>query len=175
MKILVVGHSSSGKSTFSKRLAEHYKLPVLHIDRVYFGPNWIRTDKTIVEQEIQNFMKQDDWLIDGLYRKYATQRFDDCDQLFIFDFNRFKCLYGAIVRRIKYHNQNRDTIAEGCKEKLDLSFIWWILFNGRTKKSRVLINSYKTKYKDKVIVFKKRKQINDYLVSIGYTGSLKYE
>ncbi|MBU1094517.1 MAG: DNA topology modulation protein FlaR [Firmicutes bacterium] len=175
MKILVVGHSSSGKSTFSKRLAEHYNLPVLHIDRVFFGPNWSRRERDQVERDILDFMEKDEWIIDGLYRKYATQRFDDCDQLFIFDFNRFKCLYGAIVRRIKYHNQNRDTIAEGCREKLDLSFIWWILFNGRTKNSKMLMKSYKEKYKDKVIVFKNRKQINDYLLSIGYTGTLKYE
>ncbi len=175
MKILVVGHSSSGKSTFAKRLAKHYAIPVLHIDTIFFGPNWTRRDKVQVESEIQDFMKQEDWLIDGLYRKYANERFDQCDQLFIFDFNRFKCLYGAIVRRIKYHNQNRDTIAQGCKEKLDISFIWWILFKGRTRESRALFRLYKEKYKDKTIVFKNRKQINTYLKSIGYDGSLKYE
>ncbi len=175
MKILVVGHSSSGKSTFAKRLAEHYQLPVLHIDRIFFGPNWSRRDKLSVENEIQTFIKQENWISDGLYRKYANERFDLCDQLFIFDFNRFKCLYGAIIRRIKYNNQNRDTIADGCKEKLDLSFIWWILFKGRTKESKALFKLYKEKYKDKVIVFKNRKQINVYLKSIGYTGSLKYD
>ncbi|MBU1141376.1 MAG: DNA topology modulation protein FlaR [Firmicutes bacterium] len=175
MKILVVGHSSSGKSTFSKRLAEHYQMPVLHIDRIFFGPHWVRRDRTLVEQEIQSFMNQEQWVIDGLYRKYAKQRFDDCDQLFIFDFNRFKCLYGAVIRRIRYHNQNRDTVAEGCRERLNPSFIWWILFNGRTRKSRDLFNEYKKKYKDKVIVFKNRKQINAYLILIGYAGSLKYE
>ncbi|PKK97087.1 MAG: DNA topology modulation protein FlaR [Tenericutes bacterium HGW-Tenericutes-3] len=175
MKILVVGHSSSGKSTFAKRLGEHYHLPVLHIDKVYFGPNWSRREQHEVEAEIVNFMNQDDWIIDGLYRKYATERFDLSDQLFIFDFNRFKCLYGAIIRRIKYHNKNRDTIADGCKERLNLSFILWILFNGRTKKSRDLLKHYKEKYKDKVVVFKNRKQINTYLLSIGYKGSFKYE
>lgn len=175
MKILIVGHSSSGKSTFAKRLAEHYKLPILHIDTIFFGPNWSRRDKSLVEHEIKDFMNQENWIIDGLYRKYAIERFDLSDQLFIFDFNRFKCLYGAIVRRIKYHNQNRDTIADGCREKLDLSFVWWILFNGRTRDSRALFRLYKEKYKDKVIVFKNRKQINKYLVSIGYNGSLKYE
>jgi len=175
MKILVVGHSSSGKSTFAKRLAQHYQIPILHIDKVYFGPNWSRRDKDQVEHEVMDFMQQDQWLIDGLYRRYATDRFDACDQLFIFDFNRFKCLYGAIIRRIKYHNKNRDTIADGCKERLNLSFIWWILFNGRTKKSRDLLKHFKEKYKDKVVVFKNRKQINNYLLSIGYQGPLKYE
>jgi adenylate kinase family enzyme len=175
MRLLVVGYSSSGKSTFSKRLAKHYHIPVLHIDTIYFGPNWVERENHKVEEEIRDFMNQPSWVIDGQYRKLAQERFDQADQIFIFDFNRFKCLYGAIKRRIKYHNQSRDTIADGCKERLNPSFIWWILCSGRTKKSKDLLKSYKTQYKDKVVVFKSRKQVDHYLKSIGYDGTLKYE
>jgi adenylate kinase family enzyme len=92
MKIMVIGYSSSGKSTFSKRLSRCYNAPILHIDRIFFAPNWVERDKKLVEQEIRDFMNQDDWIIDGLYRKLATERFEIADQIFIFDFNRFKCL-----------------------------------------------------------------------------------
>ena len=175
MKILVAGYSSSGKSTFSKRLSRHYGIDVLHIDTIFFGPNWVERDHDQVEEEINEFMKREKWIIDGQYRKLATERYDQCDQLFLFDFNRFKCLYGAVVRRIKYHNQNRDTIAEGCKERLNFGFVWWILFSGRTKESKALMKLYKEKYKHKTTVFKNRRQVNKYLRSIGYQGSLKYE
>jgi adenylate kinase family enzyme len=175
MKILVVGYSSSGKSTFAKRLSTVYQLPVLHIDTISFGPNWVEKESDVVEKEIRDFMKKDEWIIDGQYRNLATERFDIADQIFIFDFNRFKCLYGAIVRRIKYHKQSRDSIADGCTERLNFSFIMWILFSGRRKDSKNLIKSYKKDYKDKVIVFKNRKQTKKYLRSIGYTGSFKYE
>lgn len=175
MKILVIGYSGSGKSTFAKRLAAHYRIPKLHIDKIFFGPNWKDRDKKVVESEIREFMKQDDWIIDGTYRKLATERYQQCDQLFIFNFNRFKCLYGAIYRRIKYHNQNRDTIAVGCKERLNFSFFWWILFSGRKKDSRMLMKRNMVEYKDKVVVFTNRRQIKKYLESIGYEGSYKYE
>lgn len=175
MKILVIGYSSSGKSTFSKRIGQVYNLPVLHIDKIYFAPNWVERDRKQVEKEIRAFMKNDAWIIDGLYRKYAKERFELADQIFVFDFNRFKCLYGAIVRRFKYHNQNRDSIADGCKERLNLSFIWWILFGGRKKESKILLKNIETTYNSKVVVFKTRKQASRYLRSIGYTGSLKYE
>lgn len=175
MKIMVIGYSGSGKSTFSKRLSSVYELPVLHIDRIFFGPNWVERDKGIVEQEIRAFMKQDSWTIDGHYRHLAKERFDQATQIYIFDFNRFKCLYGAILRRIKYHNKSRDSIAEGCKERLNLSFMWWILHTGRKKDSKELLKSYQTLYKDKVTVFKSRRQVSCYLRKIGYKGSLKYE
>jgi adenylate kinase family enzyme len=174
MKILVVGYSSSGKSTFSKRLSKHYGIDVLHIDTIFFGPNWIKRDPKEVEQEIYDFMYKKEWIIDGQYRHLATERYEQCDQLFLFDFNRFKCLYGAIKRRIKYHNQNRDSIAKGCKERLNLSFLWWILFSGRKKDSKALMKLYKQKYKHKAIVFKNRRQVNKYLKSIDYKGSLEY-
>ena len=175
MKLLVIGYSSSGTSTFSKRLSRHYNIPVLHIDKIYFGPKWKERDREIVEKEIRAFMNQGSWIIDGQYRKMAQERFDQANQIFIFDYNRFKCLYGAIKRRIKYHNQNRDSIADGCKERLNPSFVWWILHTGRKKDSRDLIASYQETYKDKVITFKSRKQTDAYLRKIGYQGSLKYE
>jgi adenylate kinase family enzyme len=175
MKISVIGYSSSGKSTFSKRLKTIYNIPLLHIDKIYFTKNWVERDPKIVENEVLEFSKQDHWIIDGLYRKIATNRFDDADQIFIFNFNRFKCLYGAIYRRIKFHNQVRDSIAEGCRERLNFSFIFWILFKGRTKKSKDLIKNFQKIYQNKVITFKSRKQANNYLTKIGYKGSFKYE
>jgi adenylate kinase family enzyme len=175
MKIQVAGYSSSGKSTFSNRLSKHYHIDVLHIDTIFFGPNWVERDQKKVEAEIKEFMKKDEWIIDGKYRNLATSRYDVCDQLFLFDFNRFKCLYGAILRRIKYHKKSRDSIADGCIERLNFSFIWWILSSGRKKDSKALMKLFKEKYKDKVVVFKNRRQVNKYLLSIGYEGSLKYE
>ncbi len=175
MKILVIGYSSSGKSTFSKRIGNVYNIPVLHIDKIFFSPNWVERDKPQVEKEIRSFMTNESWIIDGLYRKLANERFEIADQVFIFDFNRFKCLYGAMVRRVKFHNQIRDSIADGCLERLNFSFIWWILFGGRKKESKELLKNIKNTYHNKVIVFKTRKQASHYLKSIGYTGSLKYE
>ncbi|MFP4187018.1 MAG: topology modulation protein [Acholeplasmataceae bacterium] len=173
MKIQIVGYSASGKSTFAKKLHEHYGFPLLHIDRVFFAPNWKKRDRAVVEQEVREFMEQDDWIIDGLYRYIAVERFRICDQLFIFDFNRFKCLFSAIARRIKYRKKQRDSIAEGCKERLTLSFLMWILFTGRKKNSRNLIKYFKEVYADKVIVFKNRRQIRAYLKKIGYNDDDK--
>lgn len=175
MKIAVIGHSSSGKSTFSKRLSQVYDIPVLHIDKIFFESNWVERNAKDVESEIRAFMDSKQWIIDGFYRKLATERFDEADRIFIFNFNRFKCLYGAIVRRLKYHNQNRDSVCVGCKERLNFSFIWWILYGGRKKDSRELLKRFEQAYHDKIIIFKNRKQTNQYLMKIGYKGSLKYE
>ncbi len=175
MKIMVIGYSGSGKSTFSKRLASVYRLPVLHLDRIFFGPNWVERDKPTVEKEIRSFMQQENWLIDGHYRHLAKERFEQATTIYLFDFNRLTCLFGAIKRRIKYHNQSRDTIADGCKERLNPSFIWWILWTGRKKDTKMLLKQYQVQYQGKIVVFKNRRQANHHLRSIGYSGPLNYE
>lgn len=40
MKIAVIGYSGSGKSTLAGVLGERYDIPVLHLDRVHFLPDW---------------------------------------------------------------------------------------------------------------------------------------
>lgn len=166
MKIAVVGYSASGKSTFSKRLSKHYNIPVLHIDTIYFSKEMVVNDKKISEQKIYDFMKQDQWIIDGTYRYLANERYDEAEQLFIFDFNRFKCLYGVLKRYVTYRHQQRDTMAEGNPEKIDFGFIKWILWDGRKKDSKQLMKTFRTKYKDKAIRFKNRRQVNQYLKSM---------
>jgi adenylate kinase family enzyme len=174
VKIAVIGYSASGKSTFSKKLSNHYHIPKLHLDTVYFKANMEIQDKSMTENIIRTFMKQDNWLIDGTYRYLVNERFDVCDQLFIFDFNRFISFFGLIKRYQKYKHKQRDSMADGNPEKLDISFIKWILWDGRKRNSKLLFKSLAEKHHDKVIIFKSRKDVNKYLLKIGYQGSLDY-
>ncbi len=45
MKIMVIGSSGSGKSTFSRKLGEILSLPVYHLDLYYWKPGWIETPR----------------------------------------------------------------------------------------------------------------------------------
>ncbi len=40
MKLNVVGTSGSGKSTFSKALAEKLAIEHIEMDQIFWGPNW---------------------------------------------------------------------------------------------------------------------------------------
>ena len=57
-------------------------------------------------------------------------------------------------------------MAEGCEEKFDLEFGWWIIHKGRTKE---IVNRYKKiekEFKDKVIVLKSPKEVRSFLENI---------
>jgi adenylate kinase family enzyme len=165
MKICVIGYSASGKSTFSQNIQKIYNLPLLHIDTIFFKDGWQSREESLVHQDINDFIRQDDWLLDGNYQRFASERYDIADVIYIFDFNRFKCFYGAILRRIKYHKKQRSSAAPGCYEKLDFEFIKWLIYKGR-KKNKVLLDFVKTNYPQKVILFKKRGQVNKHLIQL---------
>jgi len=49
MRINVIGTSGSGKSSFSKRLAEKLDVPYIELDALHWKPNWTEsTDEELI-------------------------------------------------------------------------------------------------------------------------------
>ncbi len=44
-KIIVIGSSGSGKSTLSRELSHILEIPVYHLDKLFWKPNWVMTTK----------------------------------------------------------------------------------------------------------------------------------
>ena len=44
-KVLVIGSGGAGKSTFARRLSKKTGLEVIHLDQLYWKPNWVETPK----------------------------------------------------------------------------------------------------------------------------------
>ncbi len=167
MKISVVGFSGSGKSSFAYKLSQLYQIDVTYIDKLQFLTNWEERDSSIRNMLLDEAIEKDSFIIDGNYQSIGIKRFERSDHIFIFNFNRWKCLYGAVLRRIKYHGKTRRSMTEGNKEKLDFEFIWWILFKSRTRKRKKFYKDLKIMYPTQTIEFKNRKQVNRYLLQLG--------
>jgi adenylate kinase family enzyme len=69
MRVNVKGISGSGKSTFSRELAERLDVPYLEIDAVNHGPNWTEASADELQARVREFMAAvpDGWVIDGNY------------------------------------------------------------------------------------------------------------
>ena len=102
MKISVIGYSASGKSTLAQDISQTYDLPLLHLDQVNFTENWQERDLDESINIVENFMKQDDWVIDGNYSKLKkTERLALSDIIVFLNFNRYNSLARAIKLYIK--------------------------------------------------------------------------
>ncbi|WP_319995112.1 hypothetical protein [Trichococcus shcherbakoviae] len=133
-RIVVIGCSGSGKSTFSRKLQQVTGNPLHHLDKLYWLPGWeLRSD---VEQDrIQKErIKEDSWIIDGNYQRSLPIRLERADTVFFFDYPRRLCLYRALKRIVSNRKRTRPDMGEGCPERFDwefMKFIWNFNKNNR--------------------------------------------
>lgn len=169
MKIAIIGYAGSGKSTLAKALSLHYNAPVLYMDTISFEANW--KEKSIEEKRkaLREFLDKNpsSWVIDGNYSAiYYEERMEQADQIFFLDFNRIFCYFSALNRSIKYKGKIRESAPTECMEKFSWDFQKWILFDGRKKSSKNRYKEVCEKYRNKVTIFKNRKQVKKYLENL---------
>lgn len=160
MKLAVMGYSGSGKSTLTNTLAKIYRIPALYLDQVRFDTGWKERDTqaslALVEETLES-----EWVIDGNYREFFyKERLEQADRIYLLLFSRWRCLARVIKRTLRYYGKVRPDMAEGCPEKFDVAFIWWILYEGRTRSRRQAFQQIVTMYPDKVVVIHTQKQLD---------------
>lgn len=161
MKIAVIGYSGSGKSTLARQLGIEYSIPVLHLDSINFLEGWKTREQQEAQAIARSFMDDNpSWIIDGNYTNLEYQRrMEEATLIIFFRFSRFRCLWQALRRFITYRQTTRPDMAAGCQEKLDLEFLIWIVFQGRSKKHRKNHEDIVTRYKDKSVILRNPKDV----------------
>ena len=174
MRISIIGYSASGKSTFAKQIGEILNLPILHLDKVNFLANWKEREVEESKKIVADFIKNNkNFVIEGNFYKFSLERFKLSDKIIFFNFDRITCLCQAIERYNTYRGKVRESMSEGCYEKLDLEFLYWILIGGRTKDRIERYNKMIQEYKDKIIVVHNRGEVNKLLEKIKLNKTLE--
>ena len=166
-RISIVGGSGSGKSTLASILSKELELPAVHLDAINYNSNWVEIDKDKRDKIISNKSAEDKWIIDGNYNKTLQERFERADLIIWLDYSTIKQLKGVIKRYLKTYNKERPEIP-GCKERLDFTFIKYV-FTYNKKKRPVIVDYLQNIPKEKVLVFKKQKDLNKWLKE--FTGN----
>lgn len=163
MKLVILGHSGCGKSTLAKYIAETKQMPLLHLDQVYFDRDWQIREQEEALTIVKNHLNQESWIIEGNYQSlYQKERLEQADQIIFLDFPRMVCLKRIIQRYKTYRGKTRPDVTDGCVEKLDVEFIWWILYKGRDKKKRDAFKKIITTYEEKLVVIKNQKELDTF-------------
>ena len=125
-RILVLGSSGSGKSTFARRLGKQLGIAVIHLDSHYWEPDWTNTADKQWELKLAHLLEKESWIMDGNYPSSLSQRMAYADTVIFLDLNRVVCLWRCIRRYLRYKGENRPELAPGCNEKIDRDFLRWI-------------------------------------------------
>jgi adenylate kinase family enzyme len=133
-RILVIGCSGSGKTTLARWLALRLNLPLVVLDRVYWGPGWIQPPDEEWRKTVRTLADRDAWVMDGTYHATLSDRLPSADAVVWLDFGRWRCLWRVVWRSIMQMGSVRSDMAEGCPERLDMEFLRYVWhFNDQTR------------------------------------------
>ena len=162
-KIILIGSGGSGKSTLARRLGENLKIPVYHLDALFWKPNWVGVpkDKQITIQN--DLIKKDGWIIDGNYGGTMDIRLNAADTIIFLDLPRHICIYRSFKRIIHHRNQARPDMGEGCEERFSFTFFKWIWEYPNTKKPIILNKLKQVSDEKEIIILKSTREIEKFL------------
>jgi len=137
-RVLVIGSGGSGKTTFARALAEQTRLPLIHLDALYWRAGWTPMPNEEWDRLIEELITRDEWVMDGNYGRTLPTRLAACDTVIFLDISRYVCLWRVFRRWIAYRGRSRPDLAEGCPESLTWEFIWWIWTYPRRRRPEIL-------------------------------------
>lgn len=160
-RILVIGCPGSGKSYFSRALAEKLGLPLVHLDLLNWNADGTNVEREVFDKRLADVLARDEWIIDGNYGRTMESRMERCDAIFFLDFPTEVCLNGVRERKGK----PRPDMPFDPPDSDDEEFMEFILRYNEESRPRVL--ELLEKYSDReTVVFRDRDSANDYLANL---------
>lgn len=98
MRINVIGTSGSGKTTFSRKLAEVLGIPCIEIDEVYWGPDWSFPHDEEFFSNLSGLLEGDNWVLDGNYTRSMEFKWKRVQSVIWLNFSFPRTVYQAVSR-----------------------------------------------------------------------------
>lgn len=165
-RVLIIGSSGAGKSTLSKRLSEKTGLKIIHLDKIYWKPNWIEPEKDDWKKTLEKALRDDEWIMDGNYSNTLDVRVPACDTIIFLEMPPAVCVYRVLKRVAFSYKKTRPDMAEGCPEKFDWEFLKWIWDFGNRSKPKIekILKRYENE--KRIVRLKSKRQVEEFLTKI---------
>ena len=157
-KVIVIGCPGSGKTTFAEKLNKRTGLPLFHLDAIWHKPDRTHISREEYDERLAEILELEEWIIDGNYSRTLEVRMQACDTIFLFDLPTEVCIQGATDRlgKARYDVPWIDT-------ELDPKFKQEIEEFPEKTLPHIYDLLEKCKKNRQVVIFKSRKQADEYL------------
>ena len=126
-KILVVGCGGAGKSTLARAIGSRFGIPVVHLDRLWWLPDWQEREEEEFDDLLARELAESEWIIDGNFLRTFPERLRYADFCVFLDVDTDTCMQSVYERAERYRGQTRPDMTEGCVEEIHPDFRNWIL------------------------------------------------
>jgi adenylate kinase family enzyme len=130
-RIAILGGGGSGKSTLALRLGAALGLPIIHLDRLVYGPAWARQSPNRVRENLLLLVEKGPWIVDGAYVEAAPVTLPRADLILWLDQPVWRRLYRAWRKTRDHQGKPRPDRPDDCEETFGWSYVSSILSFGR--------------------------------------------
>lgn len=84
LKLVMIGNTGAGKSWLSRHIARMLKIPVYHLDQIYWKPGSFTEKQSpeYVSKKIKDIVIQEKWIVEGSYGDLALECLKNATLLF---------------------------------------------------------------------------------------------
>lgn len=122
-KIVIVGISGTGKSTFARALHEKTGMPLFHMDSIIWNKNWQETSSKEIGGRLNEIARKDAWIVEGWLDTYSERLLADAHVIFYLDYPGYLAAWGGLMRWVKHRGGKRPELPQGCNESFNLAFL----------------------------------------------------
>ena len=168
-KILIIGPGGSGKSTLARRLAELTRLPLIHLDALYWHEGWVPTPQAEWDRVVAELLSLDAWVIDGNYGRTFPVRLAACDAVVFLDLPPWLCIWRLFRRRVQYAGRGRPDLPPGCRDFLSWDFLLWV-WSYRRRRPGIIEQLGAVERDKRVIILRGQRSIDRFVASLSATA-----
>jgi len=121
-RIVVLGTSGSGKSTFGRQVGERLGLRHVELDVLHWGPNWTGAPTSVFRERIAAVTSGESWIIDGNYSAVRDTIWPRADTFIWLDYP-MTTVFCRVTKRTFLRWWNAEELWNGNRERLWDQFI----------------------------------------------------
>lgn len=165
-RIMIIGSCGAGKSTFAKKLQTILNLDLIHLDQHHWQPNWVEPPKEVWRDTVKELVKREEWIMDGNFGRTMDIRLERADTIIYLNHPTWLCFWRVLKRVKQYKGTTRPDMTEGCPERLDIGFLWYVLTFKHRSGSRTLKKIEKLRQDKNVFILNNDKETEHFLKNL---------
>lgn len=120
-RIVIIGTTSSGKSTLAEQLANKLKLEFIELDALHWEPNWKEADPAVFRERVEHAIRAKGWVVAGNYSVVRNIIWSRADAVIWLDYP-FHIVFWRLLTRTIRRAMTREELWNGNRESF-----WWHL------------------------------------------------
>ena len=172
--IVVVGTTSSGKSTLASQLSELIGADFIELDALHWDPNWVEAKPEVFRARVETAIRSESWVVAGNYHFVRDILWKQAEAIIWLDYP-LPIIFWRLLTRTVHRAVTQEELWNGNREKFwvhlkfwseDSLFLWLFKTYWRRKREYPILFALPENAHLIVIHFKHPREVEDWLKNV---------